>query len=71
MESANPIFVGGGRGWRVQIQSLWEGVEGEEGGEGENGVGDGGVCEFGWEKGGLELRLVGDKVMDSGESTCS
>ena len=39
---------------------------GVEGGEGEGGVG-----EFGREEGGLELRLVGDKVMDSGESTCS
>ena len=49
----------------MQIQSSWEG-EWVEGGEGEGGVG-----EFGREEGGLELRLVGDKDMDSGESTCS
>ena len=47
-------------------KSNLRGGGGVEGGEGEGGVG-----EIGREEGGLELGLVGDKVMDSGESTCS
>ena len=72
-------LLGGGGGDAVGDGSGGVGVEGgvcksnlRGGGGGvEGGEGEGGVGEIGREEGGLELGLVGDKVMDSGESTCS
>ena len=61
----------GGVGVGVEGGECKSNLRGGGGGGVEGGEGEGGVGEFGREEGGLELPLVGDKVMDSGESTCS